>query len=780
MMSSRLRVFVLWLALMAAGVAVVANSRFSTDISFFLPTRPTPEQKVLVGQLQDGSVSRLLMLAVDGGDEALRARVSRDLRKRLIASRLFVSVQNGEAAATDAERAFFLRYRYQLSPAVDAQRFSVAGLRDAVGETIQSLASPMGILIKPFLAQDPTGEMLAVLEQLNPGTQPEMRSGVWASRDGERAMMLLETQAQGSDIDGQSQAIEAVKQAFDQARFALPGDAGSAMVMELSGPGLFAVQSRESIKEEVSRLLLISTLGIVLVLMWAYRSPRLLALGLLPMLSGALAGVVVVSLVYGTVFGITVGFGSALIGEAVDYAIYFFVQSGRTGLAQWRRSFWPTIRLGVMTSALGFGALLFSGFPGLAQLGLYALSGVLTAALVTRFVLPVLAGPVNSVPEPGRWVHGALALLGQAYRLRLLVVVMAAVACAYLWVERDRLWDANLSALSMVSEAQGAADGRLRADLAAPDARYLVLVTGADQEAALQAAERVGDRLDLLVREGAIGGYDSPARFLPSAQRQSSRLAALPQTEVLQARLHEALVDSPLSASKLGPFVQGVAAAREQGPLRRKDLDGTAMALAVDAMLTPGGKGWNVMLPLRPAADRQEMPVAQLEAALVGSGAVFVDMKTEFDTLYSGYVSEAVRLSLTGCALILLLLGFSLRSPARLARVLTTLALTVACVIAGLHASGEKLHLLHLVGMLLIVAVGSNYALFFDRTAGGEPLDAATLMSLGVATLTTAIGFGTLAASRVPVLNAIGLTVGPGALMALVLAAVFVYPPQRR
>ncbi len=130
--------------------------------------------------------------------------------------------------------------------------------------------------------------------------------------------------------------------------------------------------------------------------------------------------------------------------------------------------------------------------------------------------------------------------------------------------------------------------------------------------------------------------------------------------------------------------------------------------------------------------------------------------------MYSGYVSEAVRLSLAGCAAIVVLLAFTLRSPARLARVLVTLVLTVTGVIAALHLSGEKLHLLHLVGMLLIVAVGSNYALFFDRAAGGEPLDAATLMSLGVATLTTAIGFGTLAVSSVPVLHAIGITVGPG------------------
>jgi predicted exporter len=100
----------------------------------------------------------------------------------------------------------------------------------------------------------------------------------------------------------------------------------------------------------------------------------------------------------------------------------------------------------------------------------------------------------------------------------------------------------------------------------------------------------------------------------------------------------------------------------------------------------------------------------------------------------------------------------------------------VACVIALLHLSGARLHLLHLVGMLLIVAVGSNYALFFDRAAAGEPLDQATLMSMAVAVLTTVIGFGTLASSSVPVLQAVGITVGPGALLALLLSAVLVYP----
>jgi predicted exporter len=43
-----------------------------------------------------------------------------------------------------------------------------------------------------------------------------------------------------------------------------------------------------------------------------------------------------------------------------------------------------------------------------------------------------------------------------------------------------------------------------------------------------------------------------------------------------------------------------------------------------------------------------------------------------------------------------------------------------------------------------------------------------------IANLTTAIGFGTLALSQVPILHAVGVTVGPGAILALILSATFV------
>ncbi|PKO35431.1 MAG: hypothetical protein CVU34_03795 [Betaproteobacteria bacterium HGW-Betaproteobacteria-7] len=761
------RVFLLWLLAMLVGAAIVWQSRFSADMSFFLPARPTAEQQVLVDQLKEGAVARLLMIAIAGGDAEQRAALSRDLRRRLVAGPDFLSIQNGEAGSQDADRDFLLRHRYLLSPAISPERFTVDGLRAAIGDSIDRLASPVGMMLKNLLPRDPTGELVALLGTLGGGNEPASRAGVWASRDGERAMLLVQTAVLGSDTDGQQAAIERIRR-----EFAASSGGDPAFTLQLSGPGLFAVNSRAIIVSEVTRLSLISACAIIAVLLFVYRSPRLLGLGLLPVVSGALAGIVAVSLAFGTVFGITVGFGAALIGESVDYAIYYFVQSGRSGVDAWRQRFWPTVRLGVLTSVVGFGVLLFSGFPGLAQLGLYALTGVVTAALVTRFVLPKLSAdeyPMRDLRPLGVRLQ---AVIERLHVLRWPVILLALAAAALLISERGALWNPSLSALSPVSAADSDVDMALRADLGAPDSRYLVLVNGIDQESTLQAAEAVGRHLDGLVAAGQIAGYDSPARFLPSQSSQSARQAYLPEADEVRQRLAEALQDSPLAASKLEPFLADLAVARQQAPLSRADLDGTHLGLAVDALLLHGRQGWSALLPLRPTAS--DIEAGQLRQALAGSGALFIDMKTEFNQLYNDYLQEAMLLSLSGLGAVLVLLGATLRSPRRLAAVMLPLLLAVIIVIAGLYLAGERLHLLHLIGMLLIVAVGSNYALFFDRAEENHGLDPETLASMLIATVTTSIGFGTLALSEVPILHAVGVTVGPGAFLALLLAAIFV------
>ena len=560
----------------------------------------------------------------------------------------------------------------------------------------------------------------------------------------------------------------------------LPAQERPGVRLLLSGPPVFAVGSRDLIKGEALKLSGISSLLIALLLLSVYRSVPALALGMVPVVSGALAGVAAVALGFGAVHGITLGFGVTLIGESVDYSIYLFVQ--RSG--DWRRTLWPTLRLGVLTSIAGFAALVPSGFQGLAQLGLYSIAGLIAAALVTRYVLPAWL-PENFAIRDLRAAGEKLARIIQRLRgLRAGLLLVLGAAAVILYQHRATLFSHELAALSPVPVTAQDLDERLRAELGAPDVRYMVVVTAPTREGALDAAQALGLRLTALVDSGVIGGFESPTRYLPGLSLQQQRQSAIPQPAVLAANLERALVGLPVDSKVLQLFLADVEAARTAAPLTRADLDGTSFAAATDALLVKNGAGWSALLPVAAVAsgDLTETAAQRIRASVAAGPeqATLLDLKGEADRLYASYLREAVQLALAGFVAIVALLLLALRSAARVVRVLAPLALAVVTVAALLAGLGYQLGILHVVGMLLIVAVGSNYALFFDRNSADprHGSQALTLSSLLVANVATVLAFGVLASSRVPVLADLGETVAPGALLALLFAAILSRPSQ--
>jgi len=146
-----------WLAGVVACAAVIARTEFSTDLSAFLPRSPSPAQQILVEQLRDGVVSRLALIAVEGDSPDRLAEISKRLAASLRASSSFAAVNNGEPVGFEKDRELVWRVRYLLSPAIEAQRFSVAGLRASLDELLLQLASPAGVLLQRVSAADPGG-----------------------------------------------------------------------------------------------------------------------------------------------------------------------------------------------------------------------------------------------------------------------------------------------------------------------------------------------------------------------------------------------------------------------------------------------------------------------------------------------------------------------------------------------------------------------------------------------------------------------------------------------
>jgi predicted exporter len=667
----------------------------------------------------------------------------------LRASGLFASVQNGADEGLRADREALMDYRYVLSPAVDAGRFSAPALRHALESALGELATQAGSATRALLPRDPTGELRRIVERL-PSAGPAKREGVWFSSDGTRALLVAETVAGGFDAAAQEQAIDLVRRA------------SQGLALELSGAGVFAAAARSSIEREAWLLSLVSGTLILLLMLRIYRRPRVVALCFVPVVTGLAVGAAAVGLAFGNVHAITLGFGATLIGEAVDYPSYAFLsaapgESLRAALAR----IWPTLRLAVLTTVLGGLTMLLSSFTGLAQLGLFSMVGVLVAGIATREVVPALAGagPVteSAFAVPPRVESALAATRGFAP----LVWILAAAAVTILVVNHEKLWEDDLGAMSPVPERLKAADRELRRELGAPDVRHLLVVRGETREAALEGAEALEAKLDELQRRGVIAGYDLATRYVPSLAEQQRRLQSLPETPVLRASLEQALRGLPFRPGVFEPFVRDVEASRARGPLAAEELRGTALGIKLDTLVVRAGPQWAVLVPLYHVSD----------PAALGREVPLFDLKAESERLLAGYRLEALRLSALGMAAILVALGLGLRQFRAVLQVAVPVALGLAITAAVLHLAGQRLTVFHLIAMLLVMGISLNYSLFFDRPEADRAERRRTLFALLVTCATTLLTFGTVAWSSNPVLHAIGLTVSVGALMAVLASA---------
>lgn len=770
--ATRLTLAAIWLALLVGAAFLISQRlQLSGDLRKFMPSAETPEQKLLLDELGEGPGSRLLLLELTGADPETLAARSQAIAAALREDPRFVLVANGGDDGLDAIPERLRPYRYLLSPTLDTQRLDADFLRGELQARVQDLGSPAAGLLEPLLPSDPTLETLRVAEALQPGAAPQRLHGVWFDKAGQAALLAIETQAAGFDPTGQAEAVGAIETAVATAVRDTGGDA-SARTHLLTGPGAFSVEIGGRTQGEAEMIGTVDTIGLILLLLIAYRSWRTPLFGVLPLASAGLAGLGAVALLFEGVHGITVAFGFTLIGVVQDYPIHLFSHQ-RAGISPWAnaRAIWPTLATGVASTCIAYVTFLFSGVDGLQQLAVFTITGLGVAALSTRLLLPALIDPdprdpadsprmarlwgfFDRVPRPRAWMLAALALA---------CVAVAAFA-------PGAFWQNDLSKLTPVPEAALAEDGRLRGELGAPDVRYLLAVRGDSADDALQALEALHPTLDAQVQAGAITGYDSAARTLPSAAIQRRRQAALPDADALRAALDAAVADTPFRSDAFEDFLADVDRARSAPPLTVADFDGTPLAtrLAGQVILRDDG-GATALVTLTGLRDAETFAQA-LAATPAGARAELMDLKGASESLVAAY-RERVLAALGIAALLLAAtVWVALRTPRRVLRVLLPMALTTLIILAVLRGAGVELTLFHLVALILAAGLGLDYALFFDHAGDDRADQLRTLHALIVCSLMTVLVFSLLALSSIPVLRAIGSTVTIGVIGNFVLA----------
>jgi predicted exporter len=728
----------------------------------FLPRGRTEAARLMLEELRTGSATGLVMLGVENAPPDVLAKISRDMTDVLVRSGQFAFVNNGARNLLNSpEQQMLFRYRYLLSSLTQPAAFTVESLHDDMQRLLRGLQSSAAPLVQQFGFADPIGAFLGIARDWIGTSKVRSVDGVWFASERDRALILARTQAGSLDIAGQEAANAAIRQAFATAR---QGDAR----LLAAGPAVFALDAANTMRADVQLLSIASVILVAGLVLWRFRSPWVLGVIAIPVTLGATAGALVVQLAFGFVHAVTIGFGMTMLGVTVDYPVLLVGHRKRGEAAPITiRRIGEAFTLAVITAALGLTGILSSGFPGLSQLGCFAIIGILVAAAVTRWLLPRLIVMADLAPVES----GNPATLLRIERLRAWRAWCAgacALSGAGLLAMGGPHLEKNLTALSPVPDSAFALDAELRGELGAPDAVSIALVQGGDVEAVLRKEEALLPVLERLATEKVFGGVEIAARYLPSVATQRARQASLPPPDELAARIAVAEAELPFRGGSFQTFVEDVAASRTMAPLRLSDITSPLIAVRLQPLLFQRGQDWYGVI-----APSDLLAPERFAAAMRDAGATFVDVSAEANEVVAAYTATAWRWFGLGALAALIAVAVGLRDVTRVISVVGAITGAVVVTMGILSAMGTRLSLLHIVSLQFVIGVGLDYALFFARRQLDEEERARTLRTLTTCNAMTVLTFGLLMLCRTPLLHDIGTTVVIGALSALVFSFMF-------
>ncbi len=707
-----------------------------------------------------------LVAARDGADPVPPARL---LAKRWTDSGLFSQVQVDLNVDLAALREHLLAGRLAMLPLADRQQLEndPAAYAQRRARELSDPFSSSGLVPAD---QDWLGLTRRAEQALRPGglVHFDMGSGTLQAEQGGRRWVLVRADTRGDAFD--ADAPQRIAAQIGQDRAAL-GAAGAELLV--AGGPLYAAAGKAQAVAESGWIGTGAAIGIVLVLLLAMRRWRVL-LAFVPVAVGLVTGTVACVAVFGSIHVLTLVIGASLIGVAVDFPMHWLGKS--FGMPDWQA--WPALRrvlpgltISLAASLVGYLALAFTPFPALTQTAVFSAAGLLGAYACTVCQLPAWMR--------GWRPHPWLPLLGFAQRAlrtreRLaarrgvlwigaaLVAAGVAGGIARLGIQDDlRQWLSLPAPLMAQARQIGDITGVV------PTSQFF-LVRARDPDELLRRQARVAQRLDALVRDGKLATYNALSQLVSPAAEQEAlrgRLAAL----AAQPQAWKAMTDLGIPFEAIAQELQSLAALP---PLTIDDaLRGPQAERWRALWLGQHGSEYAGMITLLGLRD----PAALAAVAQDAPGVSLVDRSGELNRMFAATRIEAAELKLISYVAAAVLLLLTLGRAATW-RILAVPLAATACSLAALGYLGQPLTLFSLFGLLLVSAIGVDYAIFmFERVAGA----AASLVGILLGAVTTLLSFGLLALSQTPAIANFGLAVALGVAFSL-LWAPWIGPPRGR
>lgn len=734
------------------------------DITAFVPFTSERRTTSLAREVIESELSRTMMLSVQAGEPGETRRAAGRLSDELRALEGIEWVERGPSSELEAalyQLYFPRRYAFFADSVGDARAaIEAPALADSARRLREELRGPMGVLIRRIAPDDPLLFFADQLRRLRSGAADlDVVDGQLMSRDG-WALILAATR----ESPFHAPAVRPLLAAIDSRIAALRADFPE-LRLEQASIHRFAESAERGIRGDVQRISSLSLLGAVLLFGVLYRRPQFLLLGAIPLGVGSVAAFAACRLLFGGIHGITTAFGASLLGVGIDYVAHYLNHYlfGETSRTPYRvmRDVAPSLSMGAVTTIVGLAGLAWTGFPGMQEIALFGAVGVGAALLATMVLIPPWM-PADRRPTPvAHWTASMAGRLADSLirRRRWRLVPLLAFGLAVVGIPQ-LTWIDDIRALNDSDPALRDEDERVRERFAIGASNRFLVACGENDEQALQRMEAALSREDL-----ALGPTRSLLPLLRSRRLQDSIAATIFDDAGFEERAISALLAEDFVAEAFEPFRESLRA--RPPPLEWEEL---ARQPAMQSLVRPfrAHLGDSVAYFAFPQEVRDSRMLAEQLSRI--EGVTYFDRNEFLVDIYRSFRARTLQLIAAGLLIVFALSALRYRSL-RLALGLVVPPLLAAAATLGLlGVLGVEANLMHLIGGLLVLSMGEDYAVFLLESRDSARDLSASCIGIGLAAATTILSFGLLAASSHPALRALGQMVGIGVAGSLLLA----------
>lgn len=783
-------------AIVLCGLSKFARNPFDTQLLALLPERLmeelSPELEARVkAKLTTAEADRITVLVeVPGNPEAARI-ARRAYLTSLLDSGLFAiePVENADVKAlalenaagrliTSEDRAFL---ENASSAALDERL--AATLLNPAGPGILGIArDPLGLYDRWVLEKAATLPVHEVEDSTRnaddtDGTAPKTDADrVFALRGRDDSLVVTLRVLSGAAETGEGRVGRALQEARRSAQNALRGSEGStsgadaaasALRIDAAGVPLFTDAAATRARDELGRIGVFSTAGVLLFALAFFGRIATLVLLAGSVAAGFAAGLGAALGLFDSLALVTFVFGATLIGVAVDYGAHWFAfaPSIPDPIAR-RRALAPGLLTAALSSALAYGVLIATPLPGLRQMGLLAAGGLLTTLAVVLFWLPyadrwaprrdtrLVRFLETRLPRLPRWDE--LPRLGQA--------ALALGAVAFLAVGAARIeWASGIRDLQFVPAGLAEAQTRLSTALRLPSPAQVFVVSGATEDAVLAAEERLLTALradpTLDIQPLAMADYvPSAARQAEDARlvREALRRITPRMTDVLGAgpQLPDPSPEAPrVTADTVLATPFGAALGHLRLTSEADVAAGVEKTVAHLVMLSGVRAEHLEKLRALESVARADGPDASATSD-IATRVRFVNLTGDMETILTRYRNRVLESALAGFGL-LALVALRIFGLCNAWRALLPALFGMLGALAAFGWAGIPVTLFTTLAIVLVLGLGVDYGIFLTRS----PTDGRTAAAVLFSGVTTLLSFGLLAASETPALAAFGWTV---------------------